>query len=211
MADSYVINDLAMLVSAGRRYGTIYADPPWRYNNQATRASTERHYQAVSDINGLQIQPASGMTVEQICALPIPHLAADDAHLHLWTTNAFLFECPRVFDSWGFEFRSSFVWVKDRIGIGNYWRNSHEILLTAIRGEAKRFADHSLQSWLKCDRGRHSAKPEHVRHYIERASPAPRLELFGRRSAIGWTVFGNEVEHDLLSLGSVSFEAEVYG
>ena len=169
-------------------FGTIYADPPWLYDNQGTRAATSNHYK--------------GLTVKQLCALPIGRLAAKDAHLHLWTTNAFLFECPRIFEAWGFEFRSSFVWVKPQMGIGNYWRNSHEFLLTAIRGQAKSFADKSLISWLKCGRGPHSSKPEQVRSMIERASPGPRLELFARRPAKGWHVWGDQIERDLVSMAA---------
>lgn len=177
------LSDLNAAVLSGAKFGTIYADPPWLYDNQGTRASTGNHY--------------GGMTVEELCALPIRDLAADDAHLHLWTTNGFIFDCPRIFEAWGFEFRSSFVWVKSSIGIGNYWRNSHEFLLTAIRGDAKRFKDKSLRSWLECDRGAHSAKPEQVRSFIERASPGPFLELFGRREAQGWAVWGNQIERSI--------------
>lgn len=177
------VADLAKLVEAGTKFGTIYADPPWLYDNQGTRASTGNHY--------------DGLTVDELCALPIGDLTADDAHLHLWTTNGFLFDCPRIFGAWGFEFRSSFVWVKSQIGIGNYWRNSHEFVLTAIRGDAKSFSDHTLRSWLECDRGRHSAKPEQVRGFIEKASPGPYLELFGRRSAPGWAVWGNQIERTI--------------
>lgn len=165
------------------RFGCIYADPPWLYDNQATRASTGNHY--------------AGMSVEQLCELPIKDLAADDAHLHLWITNGFLFHAPKIFDAWGFEFRSSLIWVKPQIGIGNYWRNSHEFLLTAIRGNAKRFNDKSLRSWIEVDRGEHSQKPEQVRSMIERASPGPFLELFGRLPANGWTVWGNQIERNL--------------
>lgn len=182
--ETCTVSDLAALVASGRKYGCIYADPPWVYDNQGTRAATGNHYE--------------GLSVEQLCALPVRELAADDAHLHLWTTNAFLFECPRIFEAWGFEFRSSFVWVKPQMGIGNYWRNSHEILLTAIRGNAKRFNDHSIKSWGEFDRGKHSAKPEQIRHYIERASEGPYLEMFGRSAAQGWSVWGNEVERGLL-------------
>lgn len=177
-------------VEAGAKFGTIYADPPWIYDNQGTRAATGNHYE--------------GLTVEQLCELPVRDLASDDAHLHLWTTNAFLFECPKIFDAWGFEFRSSFVWCKPQMGIGNYWRNSHEILLTAIRGNAKRFDDHSIMSWLQCDRGRHSAKPEKVRHFIERASPGPYLEMFARSKAENWKVWGNEVEDCLFTRDEVA-------
>lgn len=176
--------DFDALVRNGEKFGTVYADPPWLYDNQGTRAATGNHY--------------GGMTVDELCALPVRDIVADDAHLHLWTTNGFLFDCPRIFAAWGFEFRSSFVWVKPQMGIGNYWRNSHEFLLTAIRGDAKRFNDKSLKSWIECDRGVHSAKPEQARHFIERASPGPYLEMFARSGAPNWTVWGNQIPGNLL-------------
>src|SRR5215831_6336523 len=127
-----IVDDLYALAADGRRFGCIYADPPWLYNNQASRAATSKHY--------------GGMTVDEICALPVSALAADDAHLHLWTTNAFLFDTWRVFAAWGFEFKSSFVWTKPQLGLGNYWRNAHEVLLTAVRGNTNRFGDRGFAS-----------------------------------------------------------------
>lgn len=182
-SDTCEIADLDTLIASGAKFGCIYADPPWLYDNQATRASTGNHY--------------DGLTVDAICAMPVAQLAADNAHLHLWTTNGFLFDAPRIFAAWGFEFRSSFVWVKRQMGIGNYWRNSHEMLLTGIRGDATRFNDHSMMSWLECDRGAHSEKPGEVRAFIERASPGPYLELFARLPTQGWTVWGNQIERNL--------------
>ena len=183
-SDARTTDDLGELIASGERFGTIYADPPWLYANQATRAAAGNHYKC--------------MTVDELCALPVGRLALPDAHLHLWTTNGFLFEAPKIFAAWGFEFRSSFCWVKMSIGLGNYWRNSHELLLTAVRGEATRFNDATLRSWLECARGEHSAKPEPVRGMLERASPGPYLELFGRRPAAGWTVWGDQVERGRL-------------
>jgi N6-adenosine-specific RNA methylase IME4 len=184
------VSDLSELVASGIRFGCIYADPPWLYDNQGTRAATGNHY--------------SGMTADELCALPVRALAASDAHLHLWTTNGFLFDAPRIFAAWGFEFRSSLIWIKPQLGIGNYWRNSHEFLLTAIRGNAKRFNDKSLKSWLECDRGAHSAKPEQVRAMLERASPGPFMEMFGRRVTDGWTVWGNQIERSLFWPGQAA-------
>jgi N6-adenosine-specific RNA methylase IME4 len=169
---------------AGLKFGTIYADPPWQYGNQATRASTDNHY--------------STMTIDDLCAMPIEQFAADDAHLHLWTTNAFLRDAYDVMKAWGFEYRSCFVWCKPQMGIGNYWRVSHEFLLLGIRGNAKRFNDHGLMSWAEIDREKHSAKPQQVRRMIEKASPGPYLELFGREVVGGWTVFGNQVDDSVL-------------
>jgi N6-adenosine-specific RNA methylase IME4 len=187
-AQGFRTDDLFKLVSNGTKFGTIYADPPWQYNNQGTRAANGNHY--------------AGMTVEDLCdpaIMPVRDLAADNAHLHLWTTNAFLFECQRIFAAWGFEFRSSFVWCKPQMGIGNYWRNSHEFLLTAVRGSALRFNDKTLKSWGAFNRGKHSAKPDEIRTMLEKASPGQFLELFARREYPGWTVWGNDISRDLLS------------
>jgi N6-adenosine-specific RNA methylase IME4 len=164
---------------AEHKFGTIYADPPWQYGNQRTRAATDNHYDT--------------MTVDELCAMPIAPLAADKAHLHLWTTNSFLPDAFRVIAAWGFEYKSCFVWCKPQMGIGNYWRVSHEFLLLGVRGGVT-FNDHSLMSWATFKRAKHSAKPEEIRGFIERASPGPYLELFGRSQRDGWTVFGNQVE-----------------
>lgn len=181
MPQGHVTDDLSTL--NGQKFGSIYADPPWSYGNQGTRASTDNHY--------------STMTVDELCDMPIAQLAAEDAHLHLWTTNAFLPDSFRLISAWGFEYRSCFVWVKPQIGIGNYWRVSHEFLLLGIRGNAKRFSEHTHRSWAEYDRTRHSSKPEQLRHIIEKVSPGPYLELFGRFSVRGWTVFGNQIEQTL--------------
>ena len=99
------VNDLRTLVSDGRKFGCIYADPPWRYSNQATRSSTEAHY--------------GSMTLEQLLALPVGDLAAGDSHLHLWATSSFLPDAIKLLEGWGFEYRSNFVWVKPGMGIKN--------------------------------------------------------------------------------------------
>lgn len=176
-----VTDDLSSLI--GQKFGTIYADPPWAYGNQATRASTDNHYKTLS--------------VEQLCALPIAELAADDSHCHLWTTNGFLREAFDILAAWGFTYKSCFVWCKTQIGIGNYWRVSHEFMLLGVRGDVLCFSEHSHRSWQEYDRKEHSRKPEEVRSIVERVSPGPFLELFGRGSVDGWTVFGNQVEPTL--------------
>lgn len=178
-----IITDLTKL--RGKKFGCIYADPPWLYGNQGTRSATSNHY--------------DGLTVKQLCELPIKDLAAEDAHLHLWTTSGFNREAFDVIVAWGFEYRSQFVWVKKQMGIGNYWRLSHELLLTAIRGNTKKFHDRSLKSWAMYPRTKHSKKPDEVRRMIEKASRGPYLELFGREDTKGWKVWGDEVENNLFS------------
>jgi len=175
-----IVDSLLTLMEQGRKFRTIYADPPWRYGNQATRASTDCHYDT--------------MTVEQICAEPVAQLVEDDAHLHLWTTNAFLFDARRVLEAWGFTYKSCFVWVKPQMGIGNYWRVAHEFLLLGVRGRLP-FGARDEMSWGQYERSEHSAKPEAVRLKVERVSPGPFLEMYGRISLPDspWTVYGNQV------------------
>jgi N6-adenosine-specific RNA methylase IME4 len=170
------------LVDAGRRFSTIYADPPWPYRNQATRAATGNHYATLS--------------LKALAALPVRELVTDNAHLHLWTTNAFLDEAIDLLKAWGFAYRTYLVWNKSLMGLGNYWRNTTELLLFGLRGRLP-FRDHSIRNWIEEKRGRHSAKPEQVRTLIERVSPGPYLELFGLRMVPGWMVFGNQIEGTL--------------
>jgi N6-adenosine-specific RNA methylase IME4 len=98
----------------------------------------------------------------------------------------------RILDAWGFEYKGTFVWVKPQIGMGNYWWNSHETMLLGVRG-GLRGQSGSERSWMERERGLHSEKPEEVRERIERLSPGPYLELFGRRPVDGWTVYGNQL------------------
>lgn len=181
------VDDLHKLIESGQKFGCIYADPPWQYGNQGTRAATGNHYDS--------------MTIEQLCDMPIDELADDKALLHLWTTNAFLPESFKVIEGWGFTYKSCFVWVKPTIGIGNYWRVAHEFLLLGSRGGAT-FEDRSLRSWAEAPRGKHSAKPEIVRGMVEDASPGPYLELFGRLQVPGWSVWGNQVSRNLFVSGN---------
>ncbi len=179
------VDDLNRLIEAGRTFGTIYADPPWSYGNQATRAATDNHYKTMSPT--------------EIAALPIDKLAAEQGHLHLWTTNAFLFEAKTIMEAWDFKYKSCFVWVKPSMGIGNYWRVSHEFLLLGVRG-ALTFQNRGQMSWAEFPRGKHSAKPEAIRQKLELVSPGPRLELFARRASDGWCAWGNEISRDLLTM-----------
>ena len=176
------VEDLYQLIEQGKRFSTIYADPPWPYGNQGTRAATRKHYKAHNELS-----------VEDICALPVSQFSEDNAHCHLWTTNGFLREAFDVMAAWGFTYKSIFVWVKPDFGIGNYWRVGAEYMLFGMKGKAP-FGDNSEQNWVYEKAGEHSAKPAKVRRIIEKVSPGPYLEMFGRREVENWTVWGNEVE-----------------
>jgi hypothetical protein len=95
------VDRLETLVDKNSTFGTIYADPPWPYENVASRGAAENHYRT--------------MRVDAIAAFPVAKLAADHAHLHLWTTNGFLFEAQRVIEAWGFNYKSCLIWIKPNL------------------------------------------------------------------------------------------------
>jgi N6-adenosine-specific RNA methylase IME4 len=175
-------NSLEDLIERGCKFRTIYADPPWHYTNAASRGAAQNHYDT--------------MTIESIAGLPVQQLAADEAHLHLWTTNAFLFDAKQVIEAWGFTYKSCLVWIKPQLGNGNYWRVSHEFLLLGVRSNLT-FADRTQQSWICAERTQHSAKPRIFQTLIEHVSPPPRLELFARTQSDGWTTWGNQIQRSL--------------
>ena len=99
-----VVRNLASLVQQQSRFSTVYADPPWPYSNTAARGAAENHYRT--------------LTMETIRNEPVRALVADQAHLHLWKTNAFLRESFDVIRDWGFRYKSCLIWVKPQLGMG---------------------------------------------------------------------------------------------
>lgn len=166
-------------------FGVIYADPPWRYEKGAPGREIERQYPTMSD--------------EEICALEVP--AAKDAILYLWAVAPRLDAGFRVMEAWGFRYKTCAVWDKVKVGMGFWWRGQHEILMVGTRGKVSPPPKPLRKpSVIRCPRGRHSAKPEHVRDWIAEWYPdVPKLEMFSRLKRPGWEVFGNQVEFDLLS------------
>ncbi len=172
-------------------YSTILADPPWDIE-QKSRWGAIEHYNL--------------MTLEQIKAMPVGELAADDAHLWLWVTNATLRHGYDVAEAWGFTVRSPLTWIKFRLGLGNYLRNSTEHLLFATKGTAP-VQFRSQPTWIQAPVQDHSHKPEEQYALIERISPGPYLELFARRQPPRtpgrhrWHVWGNEIHSDIRMTG----------
>jgi N6-adenosine-specific RNA methylase IME4 len=165
----------------GQRFPIIYADPPYRYENERSISrAPENHYPTV---------PA-----EEICALPVSDLATPDAVLFLWTPAPILLEALDIMRAWGFEYVTHAVWAKDKIGLGTYLRHQHELLLIGRRGN--HIARGPLSSSvIHAPRREHSRKPDEAYALIERVYPElPKIELFARGKREGWSAWGNQAE-----------------
>jgi N6-adenosine-specific RNA methylase IME4 len=193
------VADLETLIAAGQRFPVIHADAPWDfevYSGKGKQRSAERHYDT--------------MTLDQIKALPVEKLAADNCTLFIWCVWPELPGVLEVIKAWGFEYKTAaFNWVKTtpnathvtldgdglHWGMGYHTRANSEVCLLATRGAPPRDAKDVHQVVL-APVGEHSVKPEEVRKRIERLLIGPYLELFARRPVPGWTTWGNELAAD---------------
>jgi N6-adenosine-specific RNA methylase IME4 len=187
------VSDLVALAASGKRFPLILGDPPWPWE---TWSSMGRKWSDVTD-------HYDTCTIEEIKALPVAPLAAEDCVLVLWATWPKLPEALEVIKAWGFTYKTcAFVWVKQNpsedglhMGMGYYTRSNSELCLLATRGSPQRLV-RDVHQVVLAPVGEHSAKPEEVRRRIERLLAGPYLELYGRKAVPGWTVWGNEIARD---------------
>ena len=176
-------------------YDVILVDPPWSYYSWDAKTGPQgrtaaKHYNT--------------MSVEEICALPVGGLAADNCALFLWAVWPDIFRAQEVIEAWGFTYRTiAWVWAKlnptgmgFHIGLGYYTRANTEPCLLAVRGSMPP-AVKDVRALLVTPVREHSRKPDDQYPRIERLYPqARKLELFARRPRPGWDSWGNEVDSD---------------
>lgn len=182
-----------------KKYGIIYADPPWHYrvySKKGAGRSAESHYPT--------------MTIEEIQALPVSELADKDCALFMWITFPLLKESLSVLSAWGFKFKTiAFVWIKQNRksdslfwGMGYWTRANAEFYVLATKGKPKRMAK-NVHQVIVSHIEEHSKKPDEARRRIVRLmGDLPRIELFARQKTAGWDVWGNEVESDIILGGT---------
>jgi len=173
------------------KYRTIVADPPWDVKRLASPGAKGFGTNSVP-LRSI-VLPYQTMTAEAIAALPVRDIAEDDAHLYLWTINAYVEAAYKIARSWGFNPRTLLTWAKTPMGIGpgGAFSQSTEFVLFCRRGRLshQRRMDSTWWNW---PRRAHSAKPEAFIDMVEQVSPGPYLEMFARRHRLGWDVMGNE-------------------
>ncbi len=170
------------------RFGTILADPPWRFSNRTGKMAPEHR----------RLARYPTMTFNEIMELPVAQLALPASHLYLWVPNALVLEGFEVLRRWGFTYKTNLVWYKTRKdggpdgrGVGFYFRNVTELILFGIRGKLRtRQAGRRQVNIIISRKREHSRKPEEAYDIIEQCSPGPYLELFARHSRFNWTQWG---------------------
>lgn len=176
-------------------FETVLIDPPWpEFGGGKVKRGADRHYPLIKTKEDIRATIFSSEVFQ-----PAPN-----SHLYLWVTNNCLPWAVWLIPELGFRYVTCITWAKPSIGIGQYFRGQTGQLLFAVKGDGLRVArrhrgKQHFSTLLKAERAKkdgkpvHSAKPEAAYRMIELASPAPRLEMFARRSRKGWSAWGNEV------------------
>ena len=115
-----------MIPFPAKKYNVIYADPPWGYQNKATRAAADKHY--------------GTMTIDDLKQMPVNSITAGDGcALFMWATFPMLREALELIEAWGFEYKTiAFCWVKQN-------KNSDGIFMGEAKQEQRRnFQRHGL-------------------------------------------------------------------
>ena len=192
------------------KHRVILADPPWEfrtYSDKGHKKAPQAHYKCQS--------------IEDICAMPVESIAADDAYLFLWVTWPTIFQAERVIKAWGFEYSGlAWEWLKFNpltgkfaFGGGYGTRKNCEPCLLAKRGNPGLPVSRSERDFmfsgadadyrydasdpdtdiLFSPRREHSRKPDEQYARIDRMYAGPKIELFARQRWPGWEAWGNEV------------------
>lgn len=196
-----------------KRYGVILADPEWEFVTFSAITGLDR-----SAANHYPTSPW-----ETIGARDVQKITAKDCLCLMWVTD--LKRGITVLESWGFEYKSYFVWVKDIVegdpvhdlpgryhvvgpaGLGFWNRDRDEICLIGTRGEVPCLAPGTQTEsvWFAArpkiegtQRSKHSAKPENAHLWIEKYYPnTPKIELNARKSRAGWDTWGIEAPEEV--------------
>jgi len=171
-------------------FGTVLADPPWRFQNRSGKVAPEHK----------RLMRYDTMDWKEIADLPVAGLMAPRSHCYLWVPNALLAEGLSVLEGWGFTYKANLVWAKrrkdggpDGRGVGFYFRNTTELVLFGTRGKLRTSSPARRQvNIIETRKREHSRKPDEQYPIIESCSPGPYLELFARYPRPGWQAWGAE-------------------
>ena len=173
------------IFNTNETFRVIYADPAWSYNdkqNTPQLGGAAKHYNT--------------MSISEISLLPIDKISQKDSVLFLWVTSPLLEDAFKVVSSWGFKYKTSFIWDKVKHNMGHYNSVRHEILLVCTKGSCtpdnKKLYD-SVQSIERNDN--HSEKPIEFLNIIDDIYTfGNKLEMFCRNiKKDKWYGWGNEL------------------
>lgn len=179
------------------KFSIILCDPPWSYFGDSSKdQAAGKHYTLMDE--------------EALSALPVKSIATKPCVLFMWATGPKLDQAFRVAEKWGFHYRGmAYIWIKTKksdlsVPVGargvrpSFVKPITEFVLvfsTNKKGRTFKLLTEKQKQLIFAPIAEHSRKPADVRERIvELLGDLPRIELFARESAPGWSSWGNEVD-----------------
>ncbi len=210
-ADLAAIKDQFAALRPAGGFPVLSIDAPWpfeTYSEAGQGKSASQHYDT--------------MTMDDIGALPLDVLMAQDCVVFAWVTWPTMPSWMRIIESWGLRFGSlAWEWIKWNpetglyaFGAGYGSRKNLEPCLMLVRGEPQlrkplsffgvtdeRASSRSVRDFIfampldciRAPRREHSRKPDEHFDRVEQMFDGPYCELFAREARKGWAAWGNEV------------------
>jgi len=176
-----------------KKYQVIYADPPWSYSCKKPTASPggAKGGGYSSGVNYYY----DTMNIQEIKSMPIQSISENNSVCFIWAVNPMLPEAIETLEHWGFKYKTTITWHKQRCkGMGYWFRGHTEFLLFGVKGNITAFR--SLQhNIVSAPVEKHSKKPDCFRSIIDRVTVGmEKIELFARQKSYGWDSWGNEIK-----------------
>ena len=166
-------------------FRVIYADPAWSYNDKQDTpqlGGAAKHYDT--------------MSINELCKLPVNNISEKNSILFLWVTSPLLEDAFKVVNTWGFKYKTSFIWDKVKHNMGHYNSVRHEILLVCTKGSCTPDNKKLYNSVQSIERNNnHSEKPIEFLNIIDDLyNFGNKLEMFCRTiKKENWYGWGNEL------------------
>ncbi len=179
-------------------YRCLVIDPPWDQGKTGKRSVRPNQSE---NLDYPTLNP------DEIRALPIESVAAQNSYLWLWATNSrsrssdipILALAFNLMDAWGFRYYTTITWDKKTgpCPFGPYQITTEHVLF-GYRGKANfpKACLGKMKTLFASRSDRHSEKPSVFYEYIRKNFDGPRLDLFARRPHEGFEGWGNEYRID---------------
>lgn len=189
------------------KYDVIYADPPWDYGGKMQYDRSVIKSENIGFEKNIFISAANfkypTVKLKQLMELDIGSIAANDCILFMWTTGPQMANSIKLGEAWGFEYKTvAFVWDKQIHNPGHYTLSQTEFVLAFKRGKfpTPRGA-RNVRQLVSSKRGKHSEKPKEVIDRITKMFPKQKkIELFARKSFVGWDNWGLETPESKIEI-----------
>ena len=158
-------------------FDVVAMDPPWPYGRKYDPETSR------------VANPYPEMTIEEISEIEVP--CKNDSVLFLWTTHMFLPDAFKLLRDWGFAYKATLVWNKEKMGMGHWLRMQCEFCLIGIKGKPH-WVNTRFRDILNEPRREHSRKPDSFFEMVNEITHGSRLEYFSREQRENWHIYGND-------------------